>query len=182
MYKNSKISFKYVNRHLEKATKDYIIKEYMKHYDKRISKIQYEKLYKKMSLLIKNRDKNAFFIAINEFNEIVGSISISDYDNRIEALKPIYQNKNIAEIGRCYIKEEYRRKGVGSRLLNLASEFANEKNYQTMYLHTHYFLPGGFNFWQKMGFNITLDEKNSMQTVHMQKQIKNSQLIKQYNF
>lgn len=179
MYKNEKISYKYVNSFFEKATKDYIIQEYIKHYGKRISKTQYNKLYSKMGMLIKERNKNGFFIAVNEYNTIIGSISVSNYDNRIKILKSKYQYQDIAEIGRCYVKKEYRRQGIASKLLDLATKFAHEKHYKSMYLHTHYFLPGGFQFWQKMGFCITIDEKDILQTVHMEKQIRNTQLLKQ---
>lgn len=171
MRRINSINFSYVYKNLEKPTKDFIIKEYMKHYKQRISKSRYELLYKKMGILINQKDTNAFFVSYNEKRQIIAAISITKYDNRILRLKSNYTNKNIAEIGRCYVDEKYRRCGVGSRLLNLASTFAAKNNYEKMYLHTHYFLPGGFNFWSKMGFDITFDEKDKLQTVHMEKRL-----------
>ncbi|RXJ87230.1 GNAT family N-acetyltransferase [Arcobacter sp. CECT 8985] len=174
MKRINSINFSYVYKHLEKPTKDYILKEYMKHYEQRISKSQYEVIYKKMSILMKQKDTNAFFVSYNEKKQIIGAISITKYDNRILSLKNRYMNKDIAEIGRCYVDEKYRRCGVGSRLLNLAIAFAEKNNYEKMYLHTHYFLPGGYNFWSKKGFKITLDEKNKMPTVHMERELENN--------
>ncbi len=165
------LSFLQVTSSFEKKTKDYIIKEYIKHYDKRISKSQYIKLYEKMGELIKNRKENTFFIALTEKEEIIGAISISLYDNRIINLQKRYDKKNIGEIGRCYIQEKFRRKGIASKLFQLCNTFAIEKKYEKLYLHTHYFLPGGFPFWKEMGFKIILDEKNSLQTVHMEKSL-----------
>ncbi|AXH09089.1 GNAT family N-acetyltransferase [Malaciobacter halophilus] len=170
---SKELHFKYVNSIFQKQTKDYIIKEYMKHYDNKLSKSRYEKLYKNMDSLINDTKNNAFFIALDTSNSIVASISISIFDNRIKPLQQKYKNRKIAEIGRCYVKKEYRRQGIASKLLNLATLFAINKEYEKMYLHTHYFLPGGFNFWKKMGFCITLDEKDSLQTVHMEKSLQN---------
>ncbi|RXJ98828.1 GNAT family N-acetyltransferase [Arcobacter sp. CECT 8986] len=171
MRRINSINFSYVYKHLEKPTKDFIINEYMKHYKQRISNSQYKNLYEKMGVLINQKDTNAFFVSYNEKRQIIAAISISKYDNRISSLKNRYNQKNIAEIGRCYVDEKYRRCGVASRLLNLASTFAEKNGYEKMYLHTHYFLPGGFNFWSKMGFEITLDEKDKLQTVHMEKKL-----------
>jgi GNAT superfamily N-acetyltransferase len=175
MINKRKIHFKQVDKLSETKAKQFIIKEYSKHYLNRISKAQYNILYQKMGILLSDTLRNAFFIAYNENHKIIGAISISFYDNRIDKLKKRYQNKNIAEIGRCYVNEEYRRCGIGSKLFELAKSFAHNKSYEKLYLHTHYFLPGGYHFWQKMGFKITLDEKNNLQTVHMERNIRKSQ-------
>ncbi len=167
-----KIDFKYVDENLEKNTKDFIIKECKKYYKDLVSVDRAKVLYENMGKLLKNKEDNAFYVAINEQKKIIGAISISLYDNRIETIKEHYENKKVAEVGRCYILEEYRRQGIASNLLNLVNSFAKEKEYEKMYLHTHYFLPGGFEFWSKVGFKIVYDEKDEMQTVHMQKDLR----------
>ncbi|QJW48891.1 GNAT family N-acetyltransferase [bacterium BFN5] len=72
-------------------------------------------------------------------------------------------------MGRCYIDQSLRRQGLGSKLLQAAEGYCREQQFRCMYLHTHCFLPGGFQFWQKHGFQITLDEGGSDQIVHMEK-------------
>ncbi|QKF82514.1 GNAT family N-acetyltransferase [Halarcobacter ebronensis] len=166
----NEIDFKYVTPDLEKQTKDFIIGEYIKHYDTYFPKSQYEILYKKMDLLLLKRSHNAFFIAQYK-NKTIGAISICEYDNRIKALQKRYLNRNIAEVGRCYIEESFRKKGIGSKLFELAYDFAKNKEYESLYLHTQYFLPGGYQFWNKMGFYNTLDEKDYLQTVHMERKV-----------
>ncbi len=90
---SKELHFKYVNNIFQKQTKDYIIKEYMKHYDNKLSKNRYEKLYKNMDSLINDTKNNAFFIALDTSNSIVASISISIFDNRIKLLTT-KNNKN----------------------------------------------------------------------------------------
>lgn len=102
---SKELHFKYVNSIFQKQSKDYIIKEYMKHYDNKLSKSRYEKLYKNMDSLINDTKNNAFFIALDTSNSIVASISISIFDNRIKPLQQKYKNRKIAEIGRCYVKK-----------------------------------------------------------------------------
>ena len=55
------------------------------------------------------------------------------------------------------------------KMFNVAEEFANKKNYESIYLHTHKTLPGAIEFWKKMGFIIFLDENDELETVHMDK-------------
>ncbi|AXH14308.1 GNAT family N-acetyltransferase [Malaciobacter mytili LMG 24559] len=164
------ITFKQVDKALTLKAKTFIMQECYSNYSTRITTKQYKVLALKLDKLIKDKN-NAFFVALNEKDEIVGSISISAYDNRIEVLKKYYKNENLAEIGRCYILKKYRRYKIASKLFNLATLFALKKNYQKLYLHTHYFLDGGFSFWKKMGFEITYEEKGIWETIHMQKLI-----------
>lgn len=77
----------------------------------------------------------------------------------------------MAEISRCYVDAKYHRLGIGTFLFERACAYANICAYEKLYLHTHYFLPGGYYFWKKMGFEITLDEKDSWQTVHMERYV-----------
>jgi activator of 2-hydroxyglutaryl-CoA dehydratase len=49
--------------------------------------------------------------------------------------------------------------------------FANDAEYDNIYLHTHKNLPGALEFWTKMGFVVSLDSNDELLTVHMDKQI-----------
>lgn len=101
--------------------------------------------------------------------KLIGTIAVSTYNDRIKILKGRYRLDITAEIGRCYIDAQMRRQGIGSMLFNKAVDFCREQGYNILYLHTHRFLPGGFAFWQKHGFVITIDEQDCYKTVHMEK-------------
>ncbi|MBR8461285.1 GNAT family N-acetyltransferase [Campylobacter sp. faydin G-105] len=104
-------------------------------------------------------------------DELVGCIFIGEYDKRIKILHDQVCG-NVAEISRCYVKTEFRRMGIGKALFRKALKFAKNYDYEQLYLHTHYFLPGGFLFWKSVGFDVVLDEKDDWQTVHMQLMLK----------
>jgi len=116
-------------------------------------------------------ERNNMWGAYDESGELLGTIAIAQYNGRIEPLKGRYDLFTTAEIGRCYINENMRRKGIGKLLLDKAVEFCVDKGYKTIYLHTHHFLPGGYNFWQKNNFSVVLDEGGSYEIVHMEKNI-----------
>ena len=116
--------------------------------------------------------RHQLWLAYNEVNQtVVGTIAISQYNDRIKLLKGRYQLEQTAEIGRCYIAPELRCKGIGSRLLAVAEEFCRQHDYHIIYLHTHHFLPGGFHFWRKNNFTIIIDEGGDNQIVHMEKSL-----------
>ncbi len=109
--------------------------------------------------------------AFGDEGRLAGTIAISAYNNRIACIKDRYAHGEAAEVGRCYIDESLRRCGLGSRLFEAARSFAAEAGFVSLYLHTHYFLPGGFSFWRKKGFEILVDEKDAHQTVHMERPV-----------
>lgn len=101
--------------------------------------------------------------------EVIGTVGICTYNDRIGLLKGRYAANTTAEVGRCYIDKGLRRQGLGSKLVKKITQFCIEQGYHVMYLHTHRFLPGGFNFWEKQGFTVTVDEGGSAEIVHMEK-------------
>ncbi len=115
--------------------------------------------------------RNSIIGAFDKENNLIGTIAIRQYEDRIEAVRGIYTIDKTAELGRMYIKEELRRKGVGSLLFNKMVEFCRESEYETIYLHTHKHLPGGFDFWKKSGFIVKIEEDNEEETIHMEKSI-----------
>lgn len=102
---------------------------------------------------------------------VVGTAAICAYNGRIEVLKGRYDLSTTAEVGRCYIDARLRRQGIGSKLVEAMTAFCREHGYRTMYLHTHHFLPGGFHFWKKQGFVVTIDQGGSLEIVHMEKNV-----------
>ncbi|GMA97510.1 GNAT family N-acetyltransferase [Pelosinus sp. IPA-1] len=115
--------------------------------------------------------RNQMWAAFSPEGTVVGTIAVCEYNDRIQLLKKRYPDQITAEIGRCYIEKKLRRQGIGSKLVKEVEEFCNEKEYLTIYLHTHRFLPGGFNFWIKQGFTIVIKEDGDAQIVHMEKSL-----------
>jgi GNAT superfamily N-acetyltransferase len=153
-----------------KRAQAFILRECMHHYQDRIAPSRYDVLRLRLEAAFFEKG-SAFFIALNESDEVVGSIGVSRYDNRIQSLEGHFDEELVAEVGRCYVDEAYRRQGIASRLFDEALAYAKEEGYETLYLHTHYFLPGGFFFWKSQGFEIVHDEGGVWQTVHMEKSV-----------
>lgn len=145
------------------------------HYGDKITPERYEELFFRLKQEMQRTD-HRLLLALNEDHEVVGCITLSRYDNRIASLKERYDQGKVAEVSRCYVHERYRRRGIGAQLFEQACSFAKAKKYAMLYLHTHYFLPGGFSFWRAMGFEITVDEGGSWQTVHMERLVEDEAL------
>lgn len=153
--------------HLAQA-ESFLFEQCQLHYGDKITRARYEALRLRLQSEM-NRKDHVLFIALSPEQEVVGCITLSAYDDRIDSIKGRYEGERVAEVSRCYVRSDYRRLGIGRQLFDKATAFAKERDYETLYLHTHYFLPGGFSFWQSMGFEITLDEGGSWQTVHMER-------------
>lgn len=115
--------------------------------------------------------RHQMWVVYNEEEKVVGTIAICQYNDRIEILKGRYSLEKTAEIGRCYIDESLRRQGIGGKLLKEVENFCRENGYDIIYLHTHHFLPGGYNFWKKNGFDPFADVGGKDQIVHMEKRV-----------
>jgi GNAT superfamily N-acetyltransferase len=158
-----------VSAWIKEATEQFLWEQHRGHFGDRITHERYDMLKERFKKEC-NDPCNALFVALTETNEVVGCIALSKYDHRIEAFHTYYPtDAKIAEVARCYVDEHHRRQGIGAMLFEHASTFAQACDYETLYLHTHYFLPGGFSFWRAMGFEITLEEEGVWQTVHMEK-------------
>ncbi|MFC0558889.1 GNAT family N-acetyltransferase [Halalkalibacter alkalisediminis] len=120
-------------------------------------------------LFINRRDATIMAAFLND--KVVGTIAVRPYDGRIVSLKDRYQLATTCEIIKCYVDQHVRQQGIGSLLFERTVDYCKQKNYKTMYLHTHRFLPGGLTFWRKKGFQIILDERGSLQTVHMEQEV-----------
>ena len=116
-------------------------------------------------------ERNNLWVVFDQDGKVVGTGAICTYNDRIECMKGRYHLPEIAEIGRCYVDETIRRQGIGSEIMAAMVKFCQEKEYKKMHLHTHHFLPGGFNFWQKQGFEILIDDGHDggYETIHMEK-------------
>ncbi len=118
-------------------------------------------------------ERNNLWAAFDQNGKVVGTGAICIYNDRIDCIKGRYHLPETAEIGRCYVDEMIRRQGIGSEIMAEMVKFCQEKEYKKMYLHTHHFLPGGFDFWKKQGFSILIDDgqDGGYETIHMEKLI-----------
>ncbi|MBE6510675.1 MAG: GNAT family N-acetyltransferase [Methanobrevibacter sp.] len=120
-----------------------------------------------------NPKRNNFFVAFNgQNNEIIATIGIRSYDKNFLIFQDKYSSETTSSIWRLFVDERYRRCGLASKMFSVAENFANESDYDEIYLHTHRTLDGALKFWTKMGFVITIDEGDELQTVHMDKKIR----------
>jgi len=149
------------------VAKQFLLRQCKELYGGEISASQYKDIENLENNYIKPV-RNTILGAFTPDDKLVGTIAASTYNDRIASLKGRYQLDTTAEIGRCYIDAELRRQGIGSLLFDKIIDFCREQGYRILYLHTHRFLPGGFAFWQKQGFTITIDEGDSYETVHME--------------
>lgn len=124
-------------------------------------------------------ERNAFFVAYSEDGEIIGTIGIRAYDKNFEQFRHLYSNESTSSIWRLFVDRRYRRCGLASKMFSVAENFAKDNGYNDIYLHTHKNLDGALRFWTKMGFVITLDEGDELETVHMEKYIKKLEISPQ---
>lgn len=108
-----------------------------------------------------------FLQAENSEGNLIGVIGMSHYDHRFPYLN--YQGKRVVEVGRLYIEPEFRRQGAGAALVKTLITYAKTKKINILYLHTHPFLTGAFEFWKSQGFKqIVETEEAGYVTIHME--------------
>ena len=116
--------------------------------------------------------RNNFFVAyFEETGEIIATIGIRAYDKDFPEFRHLYSQDTTSSIWRLFVDRRCRRCGLASKMFSIAENFANQVDYNDIYLHTHKNLDGAIEFWTKMGFVVALDSDDELQTVHMDKQI-----------
>lgn len=97
---------------------------------------------------------------------VVGSIACRAYDQRFGHLN--LGSHGVLEVVRLYVAPEFRRQRLARALFLALKTHALAHGVQTLYLHTHPFLPGAIDFWQSMGFRLLcVDDDPVWQTTHM---------------
>ncbi|MCL7748868.1 GNAT family N-acetyltransferase [Halalkalibacter alkaliphilus] len=153
---------------IEQVSK-FLLKTMQEVYPFQLSEKSLRDLTEMESLFIERTD--ATMIAAFHNERVVGTIAVRRYDGRIASLFDRYNLDTTCEIIKCYVDKSERRKGIGSLLMNRVRRFCREANYSTLYLHTHHFLPGGFHFWTKKGFQVTIEDMDEFETIHMEQLI-----------
>ena len=106
-----------------------------------------------------------FLIARAE-GRIVAAVAYRPYDGRFPQLN--YQGRKTVEVVRLYVLPAVRRLGLAGRLYRSLEALARADGIEVMYLHTHPFLPGAIDFWQRQGFEVVDVEADPIwQTTHM---------------
>jgi GNAT superfamily N-acetyltransferase len=83
---------------------------------------------------------------------IVGVVGFVPFDARFPSLPPL--PASTVEVVRLYVAPAYRRCGLAAALFGALRASAEEGGSECMYLHTHRFLDGALQFWQKVGFEL----------------------------
>lgn len=115
-------------------------------------------------------ERNNMYIALDG-EKVIATGAIRAYDVDYEILRGMYSQKDTASIWRLMVDENYRRMGIARRLVKAMEEFARDKDYEKIYLHTHRYLESGLPFWKSAGFEITIEEDDYDETTHMVKNL-----------
>lgn len=100
-----------------------------------------------------NLDKENFWIALNENNDIIATIGI---------MQDI--NENTAKLHSLYVRKDYRKKGIATILCNYCEKFAKEKGYESIILHTYTKFEEAMKFYKKIGYkqDTTIKSKDGI--------------------
>lgn len=110
------------------------------------------------------------FLLARDQGRIVGAIGYLPYDRRFPALD--YPGLKVVEVVRLFVLPQYRRAGLAKALYAALEHAAQLAGVQVMYLHTHPFLAGAVDFWQRQGFAlVSVDPDPVWQTTHMERRL-----------
>lgn len=114
--------------------------------------------------------QGCFLQARNQEGHILGVIGMLAYDHRFDYLN--YKNQSTVEVVRLYIEPPYRKKGLATQLFETLLQQARKNSIECLYLHTHPFLTGALEYWQKQGFElITTSIDGEFTTLHMNRSL-----------
>lgn len=107
------------------------------------------------------------FLVARDAGRIVAAIGYLPYDHRFAQLD--YRGRRVVEVVRLFVEPAYRRGGLARRLFEALKALAQTQGVEVLYLHTHPFLPGAIEFWQRQGFVIVdVEDEPVWRTTHMQ--------------
>lgn len=115
-------------------------------------------------------DRNNFFVAFDGDN-IIATAGIRAYDKDYDLFRDIYTSQDTASIWRLMVDKNYRRHGLARILVGEMEDFAINKDYDKVYLHTHRYLDAAIPFWKALGYEITIEEDDYDETTHMVKSL-----------
>ncbi|RKO69909.1 GNAT family N-acetyltransferase [Sphingobacterium puteale] len=108
-----------------------------------------------------------FLQARDKSGKLVGVIGMLTYDYRFPHLD--LDARKTVEVARLFVDPDYRRSGLGTALFRQLTKVAKEKAVERLYLHTHPFLDGAYEFWLKQGFYLKeCCDESGFPTIHME--------------
>lgn len=112
----------------------------------------------------------AFLQARTSAGKLIGVIGMMPYDFRFPHLQ--LDQRPTVEVARLFVEPDFRRYGLASQLFQTLQQYAQERGVERLYLHTHPFLIGAYEFWLRQGFSL-LDfcEEASFPTMHMARHV-----------
>lgn len=106
-------------------------------------------------------EKEEFWIAINNKNEVIGTMGLMQ--DKFD--------ENAAKLHSVYVNKYYRGTGVADKLLKTAIDFAEKCGYNKIILSTSNDFPAGIRFYEKNGFTIS-KSINSQNGIWYEKNLK----------
>ncbi|WP_341831749.1 GNAT family N-acetyltransferase [Sphingobacterium thalpophilum] len=108
-----------------------------------------------------------FLQAKDHRGNLIGVVGMSAYDYRFPHLD--IDRRKTVEVARLFVDPSYRRSGLGTALFKSLVAVAKEKSIERLYLHTHPFLTGAYEFWGKQGFQLKdYCNESNFPTIHME--------------
>ena len=119
--------------------------------DEKIDNYDHKKYTDKFLGIINNPDVDLYVVEDN--NKLVGYM---DYGKPFRPYKDYNQ-----EIGLLYLLKDYQRKGIGTKLFNMAYNKIKEKGYKEFFISCNKYNINAQEFYKKMGGEIIdIDEDN----------------------
>lgn len=135
-----KFDKKYANKVIE-FIKSIAMNEY--------NRYDWEDYFNRMDFKEYEIDDNIFYIVLNEKNEIVGTIG---------GLK---KEKGILYMNSLYIRKDYRKIGIATKLYSLLIIFCKEKRYKEITLRVFFNFTDAIHFYEKNGFEKYSQDEES---------------------
>lgn len=107
-------------------------------------------------------------------NTIIGTIGYRTYDNRFAHLGLSFPpSAKAVEVVRLFVEPAWRGQGVASKLIRELVEVVRADGARTLYLHTHPFLPGAKEVWERQGWGVVVREEGApWWTIHMRRDLR----------
>lgn len=96
--------------------------------------------FERMNFQEYNNSDNIFYIVLNENDEIIGTIGGIKKENNT-----LYMNS-------LYVRKDYRKLGIGTKLYNMLLEFCKMKKYDKITLRVFFHFLDAIKFYEKNDF------------------------------
>lgn len=113
------------------------------------NRYDWEDYFNRMDFKEYEIDDNIFYIVLNEKNEIVGTIG------------GIKKEEGILYMNSLYIRKDYRKIGIATKLYSLLIIFCKEKRYKEITLRVFFNFTDAIHFYEKNGFEKYSQDEES---------------------